>query len=93
MAATRVLDQVRLQSKADLQQAVSEAFEPLKERFTPGCAGLDLGATGAIHSEAIALMEALRVHYGDSFRMPAAGRIGAVADVCTGHHSRNRSGS
>ncbi|OME87566.1 hypothetical protein BK120_03695 [Paenibacillus sp. FSL A5-0031] len=58
MAATRELDQVRLQSKADLQQTVSEAFEPLKERFTPGYAGLDLGATGAIHSEAIALMEA-----------------------------------
>lgn len=47
-----------LRSKTDLQQAVLQAFEPLKERFTPGHAGLVLGATGAIHTEAIALMEA-----------------------------------
>ncbi|MCU6711573.1 DUF2264 domain-containing protein [Paenibacillus sp. J5C_2022] len=47
-----------LRTKADLQQAVTNAFEPLKDRFTPGCAGLALGATGAIHNESIALMEA-----------------------------------
>lgn len=48
----------QFRSKADLQQAVTETFEPLKSHFTPGYAGLDLGATGAIHNEAIASMEA-----------------------------------
>ncbi|WP_438348750.1 DUF2264 domain-containing protein [Paenibacillus sp. FA6] len=48
----------QFRSKADLQQAVTATFEPLKGHFTPGYAGLDLGATGAIHNESIALMEA-----------------------------------
>jgi hypothetical protein len=58
MAAARGLEDKGLHSKADLQQAVIQAFEPLKKHFTPGHAGLALGATGAIHSEAIASMEA-----------------------------------
>lgn len=45
-------------TKKDVQRAVLEAFEPLKRRFTPGYAGLELGHTGAIHNDAIALMEA-----------------------------------
>ncbi|OPA76981.1 hypothetical protein BVG16_16130 [Paenibacillus selenitireducens] len=45
-------------TKVDLQRMVTDTFEPLKQRFTPGLAGLDLGATGAVHNEAIALMEA-----------------------------------
>jgi hypothetical protein len=58
MAAAIELAKLELRSKADVQQAVIHAFEPLKGRFTPGHAGLNLGATGAIHSEAISLMEA-----------------------------------
>lgn len=45
-------------TKADLQQAITETLKPLKSRFTPGFAGLELGATGAVYNEAIALMEA-----------------------------------
>ncbi|WP_234032921.1 DUF2264 domain-containing protein [Paenibacillus faecalis] len=45
-------------TKADLQKAVTDTLEPLKRHFTPGCAGLELGFTAAIHNEAIALMEA-----------------------------------
>lgn len=45
-------------TKEDLRQSVIATLEPLKCRFTKGFAGLDLGATAAIHDEAIALMEA-----------------------------------
>ncbi|MBE9916179.1 DUF2264 domain-containing protein [Paenibacillus donghaensis] len=47
-----------LQTKADVQQAVLDTLEPLKQHFTEGRAGLDLGATAASHNEAIVLMEA-----------------------------------
>lgn len=45
-------------TKADVRQAVTDMLEPLKRRFTPGCAGLQLGDTAAEYNEAIALMEA-----------------------------------
>ncbi|CAH0120369.1 MULTISPECIES: DUF2264 domain-containing protein [unclassified Paenibacillus] len=55
---TEMPDWQSFRTKADLQQAAVATFEPLRARFTPGRAGLELGATGAIHNEAIALMEA-----------------------------------
>jgi hypothetical protein len=51
-------DWKQFRTKEDLGQAVIATLEPLKCRFTKGFTGLDLGATAAIHDEAIALMEA-----------------------------------
>lgn len=48
----------QFRNKQDMQQAIDQTFKPLKDKFTLGHTGLQLGATAAIHNEAIALMEA-----------------------------------
>lgn len=48
----------QFRTKDDIGQAITATLEPLKERFSVGYAELHLGATAAIHDEAIALMEA-----------------------------------
>lgn len=47
-----------LRTKEELREAVNATFAPLEPYFTKGFAGIDIGATGTIHNEAIALMEA-----------------------------------
>lgn len=48
----------QFRTKADIQQAVLATLEPLKNHFTSGNSGLQLGSTAAMHNEALALMEA-----------------------------------
>ncbi|WP_246072930.1 DUF2264 domain-containing protein [Paenibacillus dokdonensis] len=48
----------QFRTKADMQQAVLATLEPLKNHFTSGNSGLQLGSTAAMHNEVLALMEA-----------------------------------
>lgn len=45
-------------TKNELQMFLNELYTPLESRFTSGCAGINMGATGSIYNEATALMEA-----------------------------------
>lgn len=45
-------------TKNELQMFLNDLYAPLESRFTSGCAGIDMGATGSIYNEATALMEA-----------------------------------
>jgi hypothetical protein len=47
-----------LRTRADLQQAMRDLFEPLVPYFTPGCAGIHLSGAGTRHGEHTEAMEA-----------------------------------
>lgn len=80
-------------TKNELQMFLNELYTPLERRFTSGCAGINMGATGSIYNEATALMEAFRPSSIGIVPHASGGGKCTLVDVSGRDHQRNRPGA